>query len=59
MTVRELQELLKQYGPHQKIVFSDMFYGDFDLVGDTGARLSEDNFNEDIRPIFRIIKRRD
>jgi hypothetical protein len=59
MTIRELQELLKKYDPNQKIVFSDLFFGDFDVTGDTGARLSEDNFNKDIRPIFRLEKRRD
>ena len=57
MTVGELRVLLEMYDSNQKLIFSDMRYGDFNLVGDTGARLSEDNFNEDIRPILRLEKR--
>lgn len=59
LTVGELRTLLARFEDKQKIVFSDLHFGDFDLIGDTGARLSQDNFEEDRRPILRLRKRAD
>lgn len=59
MTVADLKRLLSAFDDDQKLVFSDTRFGDFDLVGATGARLSEDNFEKDIRPILRLRKRVD
>jgi hypothetical protein len=58
LTIGELAELLTGFDQSQKIVFSDMDFGDFDVTGFTGAKLSEDNFTLDRRPIFRLRKRR-
>lgn len=57
LTVAQLKELLKKFRPGQRLVFSDVRFGDFDLVGDTGSSLSPDNFTRDIRPILRLEKR--
>jgi hypothetical protein len=59
LTVKELIELLQKCDQKQKVVFSDVKYGDFDCVGSLGISLSEDNFVKDKRPIFRLAKRRD
>jgi hypothetical protein len=59
MTAKELIEILKTLPSDQHLVFSDVRYGDFDVVGDTGARLSEDNYVQDFRPILRLQKRKD
>ena len=59
MTVGELIELLQQFNTDQKLVFSDVYYGDFDLTGATGTLLSNDNFVTDFRPILRLEKRID
>lgn len=57
MTVGELRSLLEQWESNQKLVFSDVRYGDFNLIGAVGANLSMDNFQKDIRPILRLEKR--
>lgn len=59
MTVGELRKLLEAFDDNQKLVFSDVRFGDFDLVGAVGAALSEDNWENDIRPILRLEKRVD
>ena len=59
LTVQELIDLLSTLDPHQRVVMSDLRFGDFDVTGYTGARLSEDNFKSDIRPILRLQKRSD
>jgi hypothetical protein len=59
LTIGELIELLQTFDPTQKPVFSDARFGDFDCVGWTGSRLSEDNFQKDFRPILRLRKRPD
>lgn len=59
LTVGEILALLQTLPHHQKIVVSDVQYGDFDVVALTGTCLSEDNFIDDRRPIVRIRKRED
>ena len=59
MTVGELRKLLEAFDDNQKLVFSDVRFGDFDLTGPVGASLSEDNWENDIRPILRLEKRVD
>ena len=54
LTVGELAELLRNLDQSQKLVASDVRFGDFDITGITGTRLSEDNFEKDLRPILRI-----
>ncbi len=60
MTVRQVIEMLEKFEDHQdqKLVFSDVKYGDFDLIGSVGSYLSEDNFQQDHRPILRLRKRK-
>lgn len=57
LTVGEIVALLSALDQSQKLVVSDMYFGDFDVVGLTGTCLSEDNFTRDRRPILRIQKR--
>jgi len=55
LTVEELITLLQTLpDPKQKLVFTEMFYGDFDVVGLVGSCLSEDNFEKDRRPLVRL-----
>ncbi len=54
LTVGQTIEMLSQFDPSAKFVLSSPTYGDFDLVGDNGSDLSEDNFEHDFRPILKI-----
>lgn len=50
MTIAALIALLQaQEDKSQHLVFSDVRFGDFDLIGSTGAYLSKDNFQKDRR----------
>lgn len=57
MTVEQLIELLHTCDPKQKVVMSDVRFGDFDVTGPVVNFLSEDNFVSDRRPILRLRKR--
>jgi len=58
LTVGELMQVLSLLDSSQKIVFSDVQFGDFDVLGPgIVGRLSEDNFQQDLRPILRLRKR--
>jgi len=55
LTVGELITLLQSLpDPNQKVVFTESYYGDFDVVGLVGSCLSEDNFEKDWRPLVRM-----
>lgn len=58
MTVGQLMDALQKFNAHQRLIFTESTAGDFDLTEFTGAYLSEDNFEKDLRPIFRLEKRR-
>jgi hypothetical protein len=57
LTVEQLIEILSELPREQKIVFSDVKYGDFDVIDGDISHLSEDNFVNDRRPILRLRKR--
>lgn len=57
LTVGELAKLLSTLDQTQKLVFTDVYYGDFDVIGAVGSCLSEDNFQKDRRPLIRLQKR--